>query len=49
MTTSTTARIFSFALAALITASTLAAIDTLAHHQHAATDLVAQTAAARPA
>ena len=44
-------RMFSLAMAALITATTLAGIDTLAHTQHAANGLMAQTSvsAAHPA
>jgi len=45
-------RLFSLAMAALITATTLAGIDTLAHTQHAANGLMAQTtsvSAAHPA
>jgi hypothetical protein len=44
-------RLYSMALAALVTAATLAGIDTLAHTEHAANGLMAQTtqSAARPA
>jgi hypothetical protein len=44
-------RILSFAMAALLTATMLAGIDTLAHTEHAANDLMARTApvADRPA
>jgi hypothetical protein len=44
-------RLFSLAMAALITATTLAGIDTLAHTEHAANGLMAQTnaGAAHPA
>jgi hypothetical protein len=38
-------RLFSLAMAALITATTLAGIDTLAHTEHAANGVMAQTSA----
>lgn len=38
-------RALSFALAAIVTWSTFAGIDTLAHTEHAANDLMAQAAA----
>jgi hypothetical protein len=38
------ARVFSFVLSAIVTATTLAGIDTLAHTEHAANGLMAQTA-----
>lgn len=37
-------RAMSFALAAIVTWSTFAGIDTLAHTEHAASDLMAQAA-----
>jgi hypothetical protein len=51
MKTSITSRLTSMALAALLTSATLAGIDTLAHSEHAANGLMAQTtqSAARPA
>lgn len=51
MNTSITSRLYSLALAALLTTATLAGIDTLAHSEHAANGLMAQTtqSAARPA
>jgi hypothetical protein len=44
-------RLFSLVLAALVTVSTLAAIDALAHKEHAANGLMARAiaAAVRPA
>lgn len=39
-----TPRALSFALAAIVTWSTFAGIDTLAHTEHAASDLMAQAA-----
>lgn len=48
MNTSPATRLFSLALAALITATTLAGIDALAHGEHAANGLLAQASAARP-
>jgi hypothetical protein len=42
-TNRTAPRLFSFALAALITASMIAGIDTLARVEHAANGLMAQT------
>jgi hypothetical protein len=51
MKTSITSRLYSMALAALLTTATLAGIDTLAHTEHAANGLMAQAtqSAARPA
>ena len=50
-TTNFAHRFFSLALSAIITASMLAGIDTLAHTEHAANGLMAQAnaAAVRPA
>jgi hypothetical protein len=44
-------RVLSFVLSAIVTAATLAGIDTLAHTEHAANGLIAQgsAVAARPA
>jgi hypothetical protein len=51
MKTNIAPRLASMALAALLTTATLAGIDTLAHTEHAANGLMAQTtlSAARPA
>jgi hypothetical protein len=51
MNNSIAPRLYSLALAALLTSATLAGIDTLAHTEHAANGLMAQTtqSAARPA
>jgi hypothetical protein len=51
MKTTIVPRFYSLALAALLTAATLAGIDTLAYTEHAANGLMAQTTqnAARPA
>jgi hypothetical protein len=50
-TTNLAPRLFSLALSAMITATMLAGIDTLAHTEHAANGLMAQAnaAAVRPA
>jgi hypothetical protein len=42
-------RAFSFVLSAIVTATTLAGIDALAHTEHAANGLMAQANAVRPA
>jgi hypothetical protein len=51
MKTNIASRLYSMALAALLTTATLAGIDTLAHTEHAANGLMAQQtqSAARPA
>jgi hypothetical protein len=51
MKTTLAPRLYSLALAAMLTSATLAGIDTLAHTEHAANGLMAQTtqSAARPA
>jgi hypothetical protein len=43
MKTNIAPRLYSLALAALLTIATLAGIDTLAHTEHAANGLMAQT------